>query len=132
MRRRRAPAEIAPPGVEVVFFQDAVRLVTFRVGAGNPVPAFTGAIVRVIPEASTSPEQRVDLKAALLREGALHVWFAPAATAPATAPLESARAQAAPEEPVRAVVHRLVEAAHTADRERLRAVVDAALSAEGA
>lgn len=131
MRRRKFPQtrsfEHGGASVEIVFVEGAVRLLTIR--PSEPMRDVRGAIVKIVPEGEATPEERAAIVAALKHAGAVHAWLAP------RAPVPQAVAQAEPAavaEPARVVVMRMVDAANTRDRDRLRTVVDDALTAEGA
>lgn len=133
MRARKHPPvrhfEHGGARVEVVPLEGAARLVTVR--PSDPMRDVAGAIVKVVPAAADSPEQRLETLALVKRAGARHAWLAPPDAA-AQAVAEDRREPDAPEEPARAVVERMVAEAHTRDRPRLEAVVQAALAAVGA
>ena len=111
----------------VVPIEDATRLVTIK--EGDDVATVEGAIVRVIPARSMSPADRALLKKKIIDMGAAHVWFAPAAAAAAVV-LERAKEHRG--EGVRDAIYDMVDKARTADRPKLRAVVDDALTRAGA
>lgn len=134
MRRRKIdePAHGRPVfhggvKVEVVLLEHVARLVTVR-----PTDAMThvaGAIVKLVPDADSTAEMRAAVVAAIRHAGALHVWVAPRPPG-ARAVARERKAAPAAESP-RHLVERMVDEAHTKDRERLRHVVDEALTKEG-
>jgi hypothetical protein len=131
MRRRKHPQsrefEHGGARVTVVFVEGSARLLTVR--GADPMRDVRGCIVKLVPDGEATPEERASVAAMLRQAGAAHVWIAPRAPAPqAVAQAEPAAAA----EPARAVAMRMVEQANTRDRDRLRAVVDDALTQEGA
>jgi hypothetical protein len=129
MRKRRTLPDGSPgfrEGVEVVLIEGATRLLT--IAMGDPMTDVRGAIVRFIPKASDSPEDRASIRAMILRAGARHVWVAPSESAPSVVNERAAQVEVTPEESPRVVVERMVEEAHTRDRDLLRQVVDEKLA----
>ena len=135
MRRRKHPEQVAQTiagdgRVEVVRIDNAARLLTYRDDDAPEGELVKGAIVRVVPDGDSTGTDRADLRAFLLANGATHVWFAPRAAAPEVVSPERG-SQERPEEPPRVVIARMVDEAHTRDRERLRVVIEEAITPEG-
>lgn len=129
MRARKFPV----PGsvrVQVVLLEGAARLYTQR-SQYLKAELVSGAIVKFVPDAEQSPEARAAVRQQLLEAGAVYVWTAPAA-AGKRAVAKRRAAVAEPAQPPRVIIMRMVDEAHTLDRERLRTVVEDALSKEGA
>lgn len=131
MRRRREAATVGRPtveGVEVVLLEGSSRLLTLR--SGDPIVDVLGAIVRFVPAAADSAEDRVRMKDVALRAGARHVWLAPAEAAAAVVSERPSPIVDAAESP-RAVIEKMVEDSYSRNRELLREVVGAALAKVG-
>jgi len=134
MRRRKHPefqAQVlyGETPVEIVRIEDAAKLFTFREGDATASTFIKGAIVRVIPSGESTGPERAELRDFLLGYGAAHVWLAPRAAARQVLPPVDAVAET-PEEPPRTVIMRMVDESHTRDRELLRHVIEAAITAE--
>lgn len=121
----------APPaGVQVVLFEDATKLYTHRMGDALCNDWVKGAIVKLVPEASTTAEERRGYRESLLNDwGAKHVWFAPARQAQRAAVQDAARGVVG--ETLRQAVDALLEKANSRDPAALRGVVDEALTKAG-
>ena len=129
MRRRQSELVCQREGfrVEVVPVAGATRLVTVGTDANVQL---VDAIVRYVPPANETPEQRETMRQQLLRAGARHVWVAPRAAAP-DAVNRKPRREAMPAQSPHALIEKMVDEAHTRDRELLRQVVDEALAQAG-
>lgn len=136
MRKRRTDVDGKPAfhqNIRVTFVpvEGATKLYTHREGATDNTNFFAGAIVRLIPAGDSTSESRASLKAFLLQSGAAHVWIAPRAhAAQAVSPRRTGQKREAPTVTPRPLIEKMVVEAHTKDRERLAAVIEAALVKE--
>ena len=134
MRRARStapPMETRVSMGEVRKIEHAARLVTVSGTLGDSIPDLKDAIVKAIPLADWSPEDRLQFKQTIENSGARHVWLAPAQGKQRIVP-ERATTKQVKGETLRQAADALIAEARTNDRERLRAIVEAALTAEGA
>lgn len=115
--------------VEAVPIENARRLLTYA-AAGELEIDVRDAIVRVIPTAEMSLEDRAALRKLLEGAGAAHVWFAPAAASAAVI-VDVARASGKAVESVREAVNDMVEKANTKNRARLSEIIEWALAEAG-
>lgn len=129
MRRRASSVKVAAPeGVEVVLVDGATPLLTHR-GGELTGANLRGAIVRVVPDAAMSRNDKIALHDSLVLAGVARVWFAPSEAAAAVVPVDAPAPEVSAKP--REVVMALVEEAHTSDRARLRALADEFLTGAG-
>lgn len=122
-------ARLSMGAVRVVLVEGAVRLTTHREGDALDQKRARDAIIRVVPSSGSTAADRTVTRDFLLGLGARVVWMAPASAARVVVDQSAAR-PSPPSASPRVIIEAMVEQARTDDRERLRGVVDAALTAE--
>lgn len=138
MRRRKSELVRTRDGftVTVIPIAGATRLLTWDCGLADvlklpPSESYQGAIVKIIPSAAMTPEQREAVRRQLLDAGAAHAWLAPRAVG---ADAVNRKPRVVPSRIAvnpRTIIERMVEEAHTKDRTLLAEVVDEAITQEG-